>query len=525
MHTAKVRANGLRKLKETRSQHGGIGPLSAFGTSGERLVKVNAAQMMAIDQVFYSDPIIFAARNVLQGHITAGGVFLQRNGDDVEVRQEFREHLEDHWVVFSKQCVDSLMKYGFVVVGFDRCITQTPGTALSNEGVDEEHFRKKSRTKKETTSMGGVVPIVIETGDYDLFVKAVGERGYSKQYVLTNEQGEEDTDAFVFAKQHPDRAGNVTSAMAALFETETFTAALHEFALTAEASRCRPQLCTQMRKKDQSASAIDASNLFFDSEARDAHSDAIQEESRAAANSLAVQKIVCDAINATQTRPLASNPAAQQDSRRHFEPPDVKPVLFCLPQDHEVAPAAVAQPGRGDLEALSRFAAEKICAALGVPAELIFSGRYVSNSSSSLRMLSSTVSELSKSVNHILTKCYRRIYGLVDDRETELHLLVNPVVDRDAIISSYSAGLIPRSVAMATVMQDVGASRAEVTEALASLKKQEEKDAQDAQEAQEAQEAKAAAVSKKEQSVDTDAVNNTNENEKEDPKKKDKNSG
>lgn len=509
MHTAKVRASGLRKLKETRIQHGGIGPLSAFGTSGERLVKVNAGQMMAIDQVFYSDPIIFAARNVLQGHITAGGVFLQRNGDDVEVRQEFREHLEEHWVLFAKQCVDSLMKYGFVVVGFDRCVTEAPNTGFANEeAAGEGSARKKSRKRKEPVAMGGVVPIVIETGEYDLFLKGVGERGYSKQYVLTNEQGEEDPDAFVFAKQHPDRAGNVTSAMAALFETETFTAALHEFALTAEASRCRPQLCTQMRKKDQSASAIDASNLFFDSEARDAHSDAIQEESRAAANSLAMQKIVCDAINATQTRPNVPNPAAPQDSRRHFEPPDVKPVLFCLPQDHEVAPAAVAQSGRGDLEALSRFAAEKICAALGVPAELIFSGRYVSNSSSSLRMLSSTVSEMAKSVNHILTKCYRRIYGLVDDKNTELHLLVNPVVDREAIISSYAAGLIPRKVAMATVMQDVGASRTEVTEALASIKEQEEKEAQEGQ-------AQAAVASEAGSSVEAPVEQSTNTKEEE----------
>jgi hypothetical protein len=49
-----------------------------------------------------------------------------------------------------------------------------------------------------------------------------------------------------------------------------------------------------------------------------------------------------------------------------------------------------------------------------------------------------------------------------------MQLLVNPVVDREAIIKSHAAGLIPRKVAMATVMHDMGASRAEVEEALAS---------------------------------------------------------
>lgn len=470
MDTSKIRKGGLRKLRETRySKNLSLGHVVDPFSVNEKIVKVNTAQMLSIDQVFYSNPIIFAARNVLQGHATSGGVYMKKGGRDVEPRPEFSEHLDEHWVVFARQCIDSLLKYGLVVVGFDRCMIPTADTPLNvsmkNNPADEGLAKSKRRTD---STMGGVVPVVLETGDYQLQIHGVGVNGYTKIYSVMNEKGEEDRDSFVYAKQHPDKAGNVTSAMAALFETDTFTSLLHELALTSESSRSRPQLCTQMRRKDHSASAMDASNLFFDSEARDAHADALQEENVAAVNALAVQKLVCDAINATQTRTRSADLSGKTDSKRLFDAPEVKPVLFCLPQDHEVAPASVAQAGRGDLESLSRFSAEKICAALGVPAELIFSGRYVSNSSSSLRMLSATVSDMAKSVNTIMTKCYRRIYGPSTDGDTVMQLLVNPVVDREAIIKSYAAGLIPRKVAMATVMHDMGASRAEVEEALAS---------------------------------------------------------
>ena len=53
-----------------------------------------------------------------------------------------------------------------------------------------------------------------------------------------------------------------------------------------------------------------------------------------------------------------------------------------------MAPAAGQMPQtRGDLEGLSRLAIEQIGAALGVPADLLFNGRFASKSTSQLSLV------------------------------------------------------------------------------------------------------------------------------------------
>ena len=51
-------------------------------------------------------------------------------------------------------------------------------------------------------------------------------------------------------------------------------------------------------------------------------------------------------------------------------------------QDHEIAPNLSSPESRGDLEALSRLAIEQFSAALGVPSDLIFTGRFAGKSTS-----------------------------------------------------------------------------------------------------------------------------------------------
>ena len=59
----------------------------------------------------------------------------------------------------------------------------------------------------------------------------------------------------------------------------------------------------------------------------------------------------------------------------------VPPSLFTLPKGHEMAPTAGQLPqSRGDLEALQRLAIEQFGAAFGVPADLMFQGRFASKS-------------------------------------------------------------------------------------------------------------------------------------------------
>jgi hypothetical protein len=171
----------------------------------------------------------------------------------------------------------------------------------------------------------------------------------------------------------------------------SFIGALTELALTAEASRARPRMVTQTRKKD--AGALEPSNLFFDSESRAAQAGADSEENTAAARSLAMQQQLCNVINRLQTQHAAGaapdhdlhsfgGQGRIQSGRVPLAPDPAPPALFSVPKDQELCPSLPTAEARGDLEGLVRVAVEQFAAAFGVPADLIFSGRFAGKSTS-----------------------------------------------------------------------------------------------------------------------------------------------
>ena len=161
-----------------------------------------------------------------------------------------------------------------------------------------------------------------------------------------------------------------------------------------------------------------------------------------------------------------------------------------------MAPAAGQMPQtRGDLEGLSRLAIEQIGAALGVPADLLFNGRFASKSTSQLSLvrfrflahsftprhftpacadlplhfcllaqLNTTVSQLAKWVNLTLTTAYRDIYGEEDDTDepSQMVLLTSPLSSTEEVINLYAAGLCPIEVAMPAALHAIGTSKDEI---------------------------------------------------------------
>ena len=140
-------------------------------------------------------------------------------------------------------------------------------------------------------------------------------------------------------RQHPDGVGNVNSPLAAVFELGSFVGALTELAITAEASRARPRIVTQMRKKD--ANVMDPGNLFFDSESRAMQQGADTDESGAQARALQLQQQMCAMINKLQTTSSKDEHDLQSfsgaghsklTSKHTYAPPEIMPSLFNLPK-------------------------------------------------------------------------------------------------------------------------------------------------------------------------------------------------
>ena len=141
--------------------------------------------------------------------------------------------------------------------------------------------------------------------------------------------------------------------------------------------------------------------------------------------------------------------------------------------------AAQMPQARGDFEALQRLAIEQIGAAFGVPADLLFNGRFASKSTSQLALLNTTVAQLAMSVSQVLTSSYRDIYGEEGDTDdpAQLMLLTAPLAATEEVVNIFAAGLAPCEIAMPAVLHAIGASKDEIDAAVKKMCEKEEAEA------------------------------------------------
>lgn len=384
----RLRESGQRKPQKKRGNGIFVGGLELEGgRAGES--RLNLDQVYAIQHLFESHPAVNAARAVLHGQLLSGGVCLKKGGSEVELTAEFKQHLDDIWLPFAGDVVDSFIKWGICVVVYED--EEVEERSSLRKRAREEESSKKSRARQAVEKPPHVViPMVPPLGSYEVAWRQGGRAGYKRKYLVystaSTHATREDEEARVFLRNHPDATGNVNSPMASIFELGSFVGALNELAIVAESSRARPRYTTQMAKKD--ANSLDPSNLFFDSESRAVQSGTDNAESAQAARSLQLQQQLCGLINRLQTTQNHDHGtgsfagSGRPGSSSSYAPYEVQPQLFCLPKGQELAPHGQQPESRGDLEALSRLAMEQISAAMGVPADLIFSGRFAGKSTS-----------------------------------------------------------------------------------------------------------------------------------------------
>ena len=383
----RLRESGLRKIQKSKKGSIFAGGLELQGGSaGES--RLNIEQVYAIEHLFQSHPAVNAARTVLHGQLLSGGVCLKKEGVEVELTSEFKGHLDKVWLPFAGEVIDSFLKWGICVVVYEEDEDEQQ-SIFHKKQKDSEAKKSRVRQAAERDVPPVVIPLVPPLGSYEVAFRMTGRAGYKRKYMVYSTSAlhaaREDEEARVIVRQHPDSTGNVNSPMASIFELGSFVGALNELAIIAESSRARPRFTTQLRKKE--TGALDPSNIFFDSESRAVQSGTDNAESAQAARSLQMQQNLCDVINRLQTHRQGHDTHSYYGSGRPggtsvYAPFEVRPQLFTLPKDHELAPHTHNPESRGDLEALSRLAMEQFSASMGVPADLIFSGRFAGKSNS-----------------------------------------------------------------------------------------------------------------------------------------------
>ena len=136
-------------------------------------------------------------------------------------------------IAFAGDVLDSLLKWGLVVVAYDE---------------DEE---LKDRASKVPAANGAkrnavLAPLVPPRECIEIAYRQSGRMGYTRKYVVFNMAApihatKVDEDARVYIREQPDSVGNVISPMSKCFELGSFVTALTELALTAEITNARPR--------------------------------------------------------------------------------------------------------------------------------------------------------------------------------------------------------------------------------------------------------------------------------------------
>ena len=278
--------------------------VARFGIAASRNdVTVNEQQMHAIEHLYDTTAVIHSARAVLTSHLLGGGIGIHRGAEVVEPTADFAEHLRTAWTPFVHSTIDALLKFGFVPVSFAESTDDATTADRRGAPMVLGKATKRARSAASDVSPRPIVPFVPPTGSYSIRIHASGAHGYARSYRIVDAHEVVDEDSYLYVRSAPDAQGNCCSPMAAVFDSGSFVAALSELALMSEASRSRPHLVTQLRRRETGANPLlDAQNLFFDAEARQIQTEATQAGDSEAMMRLATQRVLCQAINASQTR-------------------------------------------------------------------------------------------------------------------------------------------------------------------------------------------------------------------------------
>lgn len=431
---------------------------SPFGIGlGERPgeLRLNHKFLHSTRHLYCAHSTAVAAKTILRGCLLSTGIQIRRNGEIVQLTEGFKRHINDAWMRFAHDALDALLCWSLVPVIFE-------------ETEEAENSKKRARTGDGSAVVFPIVP-PLETFDIACSYSA---SGFHRRYTVVSNgitSSRQETNGRVFVVTPPDDAGNVCSPIGAAHDLLAFVDELRGLAREAELTLARPRLWTQQQKRTNGE--FDPSSLLFDTESRELAAGEHQENAARDADALAAQSRLCALLNKIQTTSPSAGGAGYADTL-HSQP-DVKPQLFTVPRGQELVSLSGHLPqARGDLEALQRLSIDSLCAALGVPSDLVYSsGRSGIKSASQLVLLNSTVDGLRQQINRILTSCYAEIYN---DAEASVELSVTPLSSSEEIAALHTAGLVPRPVAIAKAMASIGCSEQEIEQAVQEAKNEEE---------------------------------------------------
>ena len=107
---------------------------------------------------------------------------------------------------------------------------------------------------------------------------------------------------------------------------------------------------------------------------------------------------------------------------------------------------------------------------MGVPASVIFEGKFSSNSMSQLQLLNGTIQSIAIAVNKVLTATYHAVYDDAKEGD-ELVLLTAPLCSTAELQSLFEAGVIDINSALPAALHSLGCTASEIAGAVKRRRK------------------------------------------------------
>jgi hypothetical protein len=103
-----------------------------------------------------------------------------------------------------------------------------------------------------------------------------------------------------------------------------------------------------------------------------------------------------------------------------------------------------------------------------VPSALIFEGRFSNNAATQLALLNSTVAQLAKATNQVLTYMYTTLYSDDGDQEepVRLKLQTSPLASTQEVAQLFTAQLVDRESALPMALHALGVQTDEIEAAM-----------------------------------------------------------
>jgi len=98
---------------------------------------------------------------------------------------------------------------------------------------------------------------------------------------------------------------------------------------------------------------------------------------------------------------------------------------------------------------------------MGVPASVIFEGKFSSNSMSQLQLLNGTIQSIAIAVNKVLTATYHAVYSDAKEGD-ELVLLTAPLCSTAELQALFEAGVIDIESALPAALHSLGCTAVEI---------------------------------------------------------------